>query len=69
MNDNHIVRIPPHNKSAEQSVIGSMILDENRIDEVADILSRDDFYVPAYGAVFSRHFCAYSAFVSARTAS
>ena len=52
MNDNHIVRIPPHNKSAEQSVIGSMILDENRIDEVADILSRDDFYVPAYGAVF-----------------
>ncbi len=52
MDENHIARIQPHNKEAEQSVVGAMLLDRDVISEVADMLSRDDFYFPQYGALY-----------------
>jgi len=37
-------RLPPQNIEAEQSVLGSLMLDKEAIIQVADILETDDFY-------------------------
>ena len=37
-------RVPPHNLEAEQSVLGSMLLDREAIDKVIDALEDVDFY-------------------------
>jgi len=37
-------RLPPQNIEAEQSVLGSLMLDKEAIIQVADILKSDDFY-------------------------
>lgn len=51
------VKIPPHNEDAEQSVLGSLLIDSNAIIKVADILTPGDFYNPAhekiYGAILA----------------
>lgn len=47
-----IKRVMPHSTEAEQSVIGSMLLDREAIMTVAEILSRDDFYNPMYGLLY-----------------
>lgn len=39
-----INRLPPQNLEAEQSVLGSLLLDRDGIIKVADFLSSDDFY-------------------------
>ena len=52
MDENDIVRKPPHNKEAEQSVIGAMLLDRDVISEVEDLISREDFYYPQYGVIY-----------------
>ncbi len=39
-----IGRIPPQNVEAEQSVIGSMLLDKDAIPNIAEILKSEDFY-------------------------
>ncbi len=39
-----IGRIPPQNIEAEQSVIGSMLLDKDAIPNIAEILKSEDFY-------------------------
>ncbi len=38
------LRMPPHNSEAEESVIGSIMLDKNAIVKIADILVPTDFY-------------------------
>ena len=38
------IKIPPHNKEAEQSVLGSILIDKEAIVQVADLLSPADFY-------------------------
>ena len=45
-------RILPHSIEAEQSVIGSMILDRDAILIASEILSSDDFYHSQYGIIF-----------------
>lgn len=40
------VRIPPHNYEAEESVLGSLLVDKNAVIKVADWLRADDFYRP-----------------------
>jgi replicative DNA helicase len=42
--ENFINRIPPQNLEAEQSVLGSLLLDKDSIIKIADIISSDDFY-------------------------
>jgi len=37
-------RLPPQNIEAEQSVLGSLMLDKDAIIRVADVLKSDDFY-------------------------
>ena len=48
-----IKKTPPHSKSAEQSVIGSMILDPETVIIASEILEAEDFYDKRYGLIFS----------------
>lgn len=45
-------RVLPHSIEAEQSVIGSMIMDAEAIVLASEIISGDDFYNKQYGIVF-----------------
>ena len=50
--ESQIRKIMPHSIEAEQSVIGSMILDRDAINVAAEILTGADFYSEQYGIVF-----------------
>jgi replicative DNA helicase len=45
-------RIPPQNLEAEQSLLGSLLLDKEAIIRVADILQPEDFYRDAHRFIF-----------------
>ena len=45
-------RVMPHSIEAEQSVIGSMILDREAIVVASEIIQEDDFYNKQYGVIF-----------------
>ena len=45
-------RLPPHNRDAERSVLGSMLRDNNVIPEVVQLVRADDFYVFAHQKIF-----------------
>lgn len=47
-----IKRVMPHSLEAEQSVIGSMLLDKEAIVKAAEIVSGSDFYNAQYGIIF-----------------
>ncbi len=46
-------RLPPQNVAAEQSVLGSILIDPDAIIRVAPFLRPDDFYREAHGMVYS----------------
>ncbi|HHV61121.1 MAG TPA: replicative DNA helicase [Firmicutes bacterium] len=46
------LRQPPMNLDAEKAVLGSMLIDPDTIDVVADIIGPGDFYSPLYGKLF-----------------
>ena len=50
--ENVVKRIPPHDLSAERSVIGSMMMDRDAISEVSAILLKEDFYNTQYGIIY-----------------
>ncbi len=52
MDEALIKRVMPHSREAEQSVIGSMILDRDAIMTVIEILTREDFYDLMYGLLY-----------------
>ncbi len=52
MEENVIKRILPHSLEAEQSVIGSMIIDGEAIVTASELISADDFYNRQYGILF-----------------
>lgn len=45
-------RIPPHNKEAEQSVLGSILQKEGILARVLDFLKSDDFYFGSHKLIF-----------------
>ena len=47
------LRLPPQALEAEQSVLGGLMLDNNRMDEILSIVSADDFYRSAHRTIFS----------------
>jgi replicative DNA helicase len=47
------IRIPPQNISAEQAVLGSIMLRKDALQEVEDILNEDSFYVEKHKIIFS----------------
>src|SRR4051812_40922946 len=46
-------RIPPQNLEAEQSVLGSILIDNHAFHKVVDTLSADDFYRPANAKIYA----------------
>ena len=46
-------RVLPHSIEAEQSVIGSMILDREAITVASEIVFPEDFYNKQYGVLFA----------------
>ncbi|ADZ82807.1 replicative DNA helicase [Cellulosilyticum sp. ST5] len=47
------MRIPPHSIEAEQSVIGSMIMDHDAVIVASEILRPDDFYRPDHAQIYA----------------
>ena len=46
-------RLPPHNIEAEQSVLGSLLIDRDAIIRVASYLKAEDFYVSANATIYA----------------
>lgn len=46
------IRVPPHNLEAEQSVLGSLMLDKDAIIKVADLLKVGDFYKDDHNLIY-----------------
>ncbi|AIT62061.1 replicative DNA helicase [Corynebacterium doosanense] len=45
-------RQPPHDREAEQGVLGAMLLSPNTVMEVVEELSPEDFYYPAHHLIY-----------------
>ena len=45
-------RVLPHSIEAEQSVIGSMLMDKDAVIAASEMLSEADFYQRSYGIMF-----------------
>lgn len=45
-------KIPPHNLEAEANVLGSILIDPEAINKVADSINEDDFYKTAHRIIF-----------------
>lgn len=52
MDEALLKRVLPHSIEAEQSVVGSMLMDKGAIVSASEIVSADDFYQHQYGAMF-----------------
>ena len=52
MEDSSVVRVMPNSLEAEQSVIGSVLIDPQAIMEIIGMISGQDFYHKLYGAIF-----------------
>lgn len=48
-----IVRMPPYSLEAEQSVLGSMMIDKEAIAAASEILTSDDFYSDAHKEIYN----------------
>lgn len=46
-------RVPPHNNEAEESVIGSILLDKNALVKIADFLYAADFYQGKHSKIYA----------------
>lgn len=52
MDEAFIKKVLPHSSEAEQSVIGSMIMDKDAIVTASEMVTGEDFYEPRYGILF-----------------
>jgi len=48
----NITKIPPHSKEAEQSVLGSILIDKEAMIKVADLVKPEDFYYDIHKIIF-----------------
>ena len=48
-----VFKVPPQSVEAEQSVLGGLMLDNNRWDQVADVVSARDFYRKDHQVIFA----------------
>lgn len=51
-NNNDIKKIPPHNLEAEESLLGSLMLDKDAIIKIADMIHMADFYKDSHAIIF-----------------
>ena len=47
-----VPRVPPHSDEAEQSVLGSILIDQDAVAVAAENLRADDFYDPKHREIF-----------------
>ena len=52
MADERPTRTPPRNEEAERALLGALLLDDERVAEVADFLKPEDFYDRRHGQIF-----------------
>lgn len=52
MTQTPVGKIPPHSKEAEQSVLGSILIDSDSIIKVIDVVSVEDFYFDTHKMIF-----------------
>ena len=52
-NTSLIEKIPPQNLEAEQSLLGSLLIDKNAITKIADTVGEVDFYEDKHGIIYS----------------
>ena len=45
-------KVPPHNLEAEQAILGSILINNDALNQVVDILSGEDFYREAHAYIF-----------------
>ncbi len=50
--NNELDRKLPFSLEAEQSLLGSVLIDPNCMDEIAALITADDFYVPEHSEIF-----------------
>ena len=50
--DYHTYKVPPHNLEAEQTILGSILINNDALNQVTDILSGEDFYREANAHIF-----------------
>ena len=48
----NMLKIPPHSLEAEQSVLGSLLIDKDGFILVGDLLSSEDFYEDANAKIY-----------------
>jgi replicative DNA helicase len=51
--DPSLYKIPPQNIEAEQSIIGSILLENNAINNVLEVMTKNDFYNEAHRKIFN----------------
>jgi len=49
---NEITKLPPQNLEAEQSVLGSILIDKEAITKVVNLIAPEDFYKDAHRFIF-----------------
>lgn len=47
-----VSKIPPHNKEAEQSVLGSILIDKEAIIKIVDLIDLNDFYYDIHKLIY-----------------
>ena len=52
VNSGSFSAVPPHSTEAERSVLGAMLQSGNAVSAAIEILTADDFYVPAHREIF-----------------
>jgi replicative DNA helicase len=52
MADERAVRTPPRNEEAERALLGALLLDDERVAEVADFLRAEDFYDRRHARIY-----------------
>ena len=45
-------KVPPHDDTAEQSVLGAILLDKDAMVDVAEFLRSEHFYKDAHAMIF-----------------
>jgi replicative DNA helicase len=50
------LKTPPHSRDAEQSLLGGLLLDAQTWDQVAGMVTKDDFYLPEHRLIFEAMF-------------
>ncbi|MEQ8254191.1 MAG: replicative DNA helicase [Smithellaceae bacterium] len=51
--DPSLYKVPPQNLEAEQSILGSVLLENSAINSVLEVMSKDDFYSEAHRKIFN----------------